>query len=103
MVLPRERTVEDRHATAVELTDLLQMPICFERAGRVTRCLELRFDWSRDNTVRALLAYRTDSDRQGENGDVRTWPKWQDPQAPALLRGSWRGLPPRLSSTQQMG
>ena len=31
-------------------------------------------------------------DRQGESGDVRTWPEWQDPRAPALLRGLLAGL-----------
>ena len=40
----------------------------------------------------AVLAYRTDPDRQGESGDVRTWPEWQDPGTPALLHGLLSGL-----------
>ena len=42
--------------------------------------------------VKAVLAYRTDADRQGESGDVRTWPEWQDPRTPALLLGLLSGL-----------
>ena len=42
--------------------------------------------------MKALLAYRTDADRQGEGGDVRTWPEWHDPRTSSLLHGLLTGL-----------
>ena len=93
---PEERTAADREWTAAELSELLLMPVVFERAGRVARCLELRLDWKSDVAVKATLAYRTDADRQGESGNVRIWPEWQDPRAPALLRGLLAGLASKL-------
>ena len=42
--------------------------------------------------MKDVLAYRTDADRQGESGDVRTWPERLDPRTPALLRGLLAGL-----------
>jgi hypothetical protein len=74
IVLPDERSGDDRQATAEQLSALLLMPVCFERAGTVARCLELRLSWGSDSEVKAVLAYRTDADRQGESGDVTTWP-----------------------------
>ena len=38
-----------------------------------------------------------DSNRQGESGDVRTWPEWSDPRAPALLRGLLAGLAAKVA------
>ena len=96
VAVPEERTAADREGTAAELSELLLMPVVFERAGRVARCLELRLDWKSDVAVKATLAYRTDADRQGESGNVRIWPEWQDPRAPALLRGLLAGLASKL-------
>ena len=87
-----ERTAAVRDRTAAGLTELLLMPVGFERAGRVARCLEVRLEWLAKRPVKAALAYRTDPDRQGESGDVRTWPERQDPRTPALLRGLLAGL-----------
>jgi len=67
-----ERTAADRDRTAAELTELLLMPVGFERAGRIARCLEMHLEWSTERPVKAVLAYQTDPDRQGESGDVRT-------------------------------
>jgi len=89
---PAERTAAERDRTAAQLSELLLMPVVFERAGRVARCLEVRLDWTPDRAVKAVLAYRTDADRQGESGDVRTWPERHDPRTPALLRGLLAGL-----------
>ena len=72
----------------MELTTLLNMPIVHERGGQEQRCLELRIKWVGEanakcdeqlNTVKAVLAYRPDADRQGESGDLRTWPEWRVP------------------------
>ena len=93
VVLREEWSDAQRQTTAKEMSDLLLMPVGFERGGRVARCLELRIDWSaKPDAVKATLAYRTDADRQGESGDVRTWPEWRDPRAPALLHGLLSGL-----------
>ena len=96
VVMPAGRAEEEHRATAMELSALLLMPVVFERAGRVARCLELRLSWAEEDRVKAHLAYRTDADRQGESGDVRTWPEWSDPRTPALLRGLLAGLASKL-------
>jgi hypothetical protein len=103
VVFREERTAAEREGTAAELSILLLMPVGFERAGRVARCLELRLDWTGEAAVKATLAYRTDADRQGESGDVRTWPEWQDPRAPALLRGLLAGLASKLLRYSEPG
>ena len=72
------------------------MPVGFERGGRVARCLELRIDWENQSNVRAVLAYCIDHDRQGESGDVRTWPEWRDLRVPVILRGLLVGLATKL-------
>ena len=64
----------------------------FERARRVARYLEVYFEWSAYYIVKAVLAYWMDADRQGESGDVRTWPERLDPRTSALLRGLLAGL-----------
>ena len=86
VVLLSERSEGERTRTATELSELLTMPVGFERAGRGARCLELRLDWTSATAVKVTLAFRTDLDRQGESGDLRTWPEWQHPRAPALRR-----------------
>jgi hypothetical protein len=92
VVVPAERPANLRECTAKELSDLLLMPVGFERADRLARCLELRLDWRENENVKAVLAFRTDPDRQGESNDVRTWPEWRDPRTPGLLRGLLAGL-----------
>ena len=96
IVLPDEPSEAERQATARALSELLLMPVGFERGGRVARCLELRLDWNDACRVKSVLAYRTDSDRQGESGDVRTWPEWRDPRAPVVLHGLLVGLATKL-------
>ena len=92
VVVPVEWDSEQTRLLAVALTDLLLMPVQFERGGRLARCLELRLEWRDGYSVKATLAFRTDSDRQGESGDVRTWPEWRDPRTPGLLHGLLAGL-----------
>ena len=103
IVVREERTAAERERAAADLSELLLMPVGFVRAGRVARCLELRLDWMSAAAVKATLAYRTDADRQGESGDVRTWPEWQDPRAPALLRGLLAGLASKLLRYSEPG
>ena len=91
-----EPSEAQRQTTARVLTDLLLMPVGFERGGRVARCLELRIDWENQSSVKAVLAYRTDQDRQGESSDVRTWPEWRDLRVPVILRGLLVGLATKL-------
>ena len=96
VAVPHPWGSKQRGSTAAELTDLLQMPGVHERGGDEARCMELRINWDSEanakggekpGTVKAVLAYRTDADRQGESGDVRTWPEWAGPRAAALLHG----------------
>lgn len=96
VVVKEERSAAERERTAADLSALLMMPVKFERAGREARCLELRLCWADGCGLKAVLAYRTDADRQGESGDVRTWPEWSDPRTPALLRGLLAGLAAKL-------
>ena len=70
--------------------------LCFERSGRVARCLELRLSWLDAAEIKAVLTYRTDVDRQGESHDVRTWPDWRDPRTPLVLHGLLAGLATKL-------
>ena len=96
VVLKEEPTEAQRDATAAALSLLLAMPVVFERGGRVARCLELRISWGCAEKVKAVLAYRTDPDRQGESRDVRTWPEWQDPRTRSVLHGLLAGLASKL-------
>ena len=98
VVLPDEPCEAERQATACALSALLLMPVGFERGGRVARCLELRTTWTDATIIKAVLAYRTDTDRQGESNDVRTWPGWQDPRTRTVLPGLLAGLASKLTS-----
>ena len=89
IVAKEERASADRDA--VELSALLMMPVKFEWAGREARCLELRLWWADGCRVKSVLAYRTDADRQGECGDVRTWPEWSDQSQIRYCIGAYIG------------
>ena len=43
-----------------------------------------------------MLAFRTDADRQGESGDVESWPHRDDPRLPSVLPGLLTGLAAKL-------
>ena len=83
-------------ATAAELTDLLQMPVLPVSVSSTVRCLELRLSFLPGRPVRSLLAFRTDPDRQGESGDVTSWPAREDPRTRMLLPGLLHGLAAKL-------
>ena len=67
-----------------------------EGAGQVRRCLEVRLTLQGQQGLRCVMAYRTDSDRQGESHDVTSWPPWQDPRARTLLPSLLMGLAAKL-------
>ena len=72
------------------------MPVKFEGSGRVKRFLEMRISLVPNHPVKALLAFRTDQDRQGESNDVESWPPWADPRTRTLLKGLLLGLASKL-------
>ena len=55
-----------------------------------------RLSFAADTQVRGVLAFRTDADRQGESGDVTSWPMPDDPRTPLLLPGLLAGLAAKL-------
>ena len=77
---------------AAELSGLLQMPVKFESTGNSIRVLELRITLEHGVPPRVLLAFRTDADRQGESGDVTSWPPLHDPRVQLVLPGLLQGL-----------
>ena len=85
-----------REELAVELSDLLRMPVKFENAGNAIRVLELRITVERGGPPRVLLAFRTDADRQGESGDVTSWPPLGDPRVQLVLPGLLQGLAAKI-------
>ena len=79
VAVPHPWAADQRAVAADELSELLQMPVVPERGGDEARCLELRIKWvskanaklgEKSGTVKVVLAYRTDADRQGESGDL---------------------------------
>ena len=82
VILPNSPDDAHRALVVKELSALLMMPVGFERGGRIARCLELRIDWTSEVAVKAVLAYRTDEDRQGKAG-----------MSPRGRRGPTLGLP----------
>ena len=78
------------------LSDILEMPVKFEDAGSVKRFLELRITLLPNCPVKAVLAFGTDNDRQGESNDVESWPPWADPRTRTLLNGLLLGLASKL-------
>jgi hypothetical protein len=81
-------------ALAKQLSVLLGMPVKWEGCGKQRRVLELHVDVT--NKVRAVLGFRTDSDRQGESGDVTCWPDAQDPRARMVLGSILLGLAAKI-------
>ena len=80
---------------AMELTELLSMPVKTIRCDSSMRCLEMRLtfgSFEQARCVRSTLAFRTDSDRQGESGDVVSWPQPDDPRTRMLLSALLSGL-----------
>ncbi len=45
---------------------------------------------------RAVLAFRTDADRQGESHDVTSWPHRDDPRTPLVLLALLHGLAAKI-------
>ena len=83
------------HETASLLSELLCMPV--KAVGRSPRARFLETILSFDSRgVRCTLGFRTDSDRQGESGDVESWPPRFDPRARMLLPALIVGLVSKL-------
>lgn len=95
VVIPVEWPAAAIEALASDLSHLLMMPVKYERHGREVRCLETRLSWT-GTSLTAVLAFRTDVDRQGESGDVTSWPLWKDPRTPSILHGLLSGLASKL-------
>ena len=68
------------------LSDIYEMPVKFEGAGSVKRFLEIRIILLPNLPIEAVLAFRTDLDRQGESNDVESWPPWADPRTSTPLK-----------------
>ena len=82
--------------TAQALSDLLQMPVKAVSRSSVMRCLEVRISLEPGKAAKSVLAFRTDSDRQGESGDIESWPSREDPRLPMVLPGLLTGLAAKL-------
>ena len=78
------------------LSDIFEMPVKFEGSGSVKRFLEMRITLLPNHPVKAMLAFRTDNDRQGESNDVESWPPWADPRTRTLVKGLLMGLASKL-------
>ncbi len=88
-------------ALADVLTAMLGMPIKWVQRDRTIRVLELRVTVG-PGRPRVVVAFRTDSDRQGESGDVTSWPPPPgDPRVPLVLRSLLEGLAAKLRRAQQ--
>ena len=61
------------------------MPVKLEGWGCCRRMLEVRVEAGASGAVRSVLAFRDDADRQGESGDVTSWPPRRDPRIKPLL------------------
>ena len=81
--------------TAAELSALLCMPVKPVGQAPCARFLETFLFFSA-NGVRCTLGFRTDPDRQGESGDVQSWPPTFDPRARMLLPGLLMGIVSKL-------
>ena len=81
---------------ALKLSELLSMPVKVVESGSTMRCLEMRLSFADARRPRCVLAFRTDADRQGESGDVASWPQPDDPRTPMLLGSLLSGLAAKL-------
>ena len=81
---------------ALKLSELLSMPVKTVKCDATMRCLELRLSFCDPKHPRCTLAFRTDDDRQGESGDVVSWPQADDPRTPMLLGSLFSGLAAKL-------
>ena len=75
---------------------MLGMPVKWVSAGSVFRCLELRITVEAGQQPRVAVVFRTDADRQGESGDVTSWPPRTDPRARLVLNSLLQGLAAKL-------
>ena len=75
---------------------MLAMPAKMEKAGTNVRCLEMRLQFSPQQPFHVTVAFRTDTDRQGENNSVTTWPPKSDPRVPLVLPSLLHGLASKL-------
>jgi hypothetical protein len=82
--------------TAKALTALLSMPVKPVSRSAVMRCLEVRISLEPRTAPKSVLAFRTDADRQGESGDIESWPHRDDPRLPMILSGLLTGLAAKL-------
>jgi hypothetical protein len=79
---------------ATVLSDLLNMPVKLEGSSRDRRMLEVVV--AVGPPVRCSLAFRDDADRQGESGDVTSWPCRADPRTPQLMHSLLSGLAAKI-------
>ena len=81
--------------TAAQLSDLLCMPVKSVGQAAHARFLETFISFRADG-VCCTLGFRTDADRQGESGDVESWPPPFDPRVRLLLPGLLMGIVSKL-------
>jgi len=93
----------DHGKLAAELSALLVMPVTFEQVGNEIRCLELWLLFRSGRPVHVTVAFRTDPDRQGEAGNVTSWPGRSDPRTPRVLPGLLAGLAAKLRQYRAPG
>ena len=89
LIIPEAFPVDN---VAESLSALLSMPIKTVSCSSCARCLELRLAFGQSSQMRCMLAFRTDADRQGESGDVQSWPQPDDPRTKMLLRSLLYGM-----------
>ena len=81
--------------TAAQLSELLCMPVKSVGRSAHARFLETFLEFRADG-ARCILGFRTDTDRQGESGDVQSWPPSFDPRTRMLLPALLMGLVSKL-------
>jgi hypothetical protein len=79
---------------AVVLSELLGMPVKLEGSSPQRRMLEVVL--AVGPPTKCILAFRDDSDRQGESQDVTSWPNRADPRLPQLLHSLLSGLAAKI-------
>ena len=86
---------ENAHLVEV-LSAQPEMPVKWVSSGSSFRCLELRVELSAGEAPRAVVAFRTDPDRQGESQDATSWPPRSAPRARLVLDSLLQGLASNL-------